>query len=69
MRMMDLFVVQAKYEALRWDAYYDIPIKVQDATLSKVESIWFYPRYLKGKIELNVIKHIQFVTKLTLTYT
>lgn len=45
---MDLFIVQNQYESLHLDSHFNMnPSQIN--SLSKIDSIFEFPRYMKGK--------------------
>jgi len=48
---MDFFIVQSQYDSLHLDSYFDMnPVQIN--SLSEIESIFNFPRYMKGKNNL-----------------
>jgi len=46
---MDFFIVQSQYESLHLDSHFDMNPALIDSP-SEIESIFNFPRYMKGKI-------------------
>jgi len=46
---MNFFIVQSQYESLHLNSHYDMnPTQINNS--SEIESIFSFPRYMKGKI-------------------